>query len=37
MRQVKETYYEHRRIKQVIDLILDGYTIEKVDDVKCPE
>ena len=24
-----DSYYEHRRIKQVIDLILDGYTIEK--------
>lgn len=32
-----DSYYDHERIKQVINLVLDGYVIEKVDDVKCPE
>lgn len=29
-----DSYYDHERIKQVINLVLDGYAIEKVDDVK---
>lgn len=32
-----ESYYDNERIKQIINLVLDGYEIEKVDDVKCPE
>lgn len=29
-----DSYYDHERIKQVINLVLYGYTIEKVNDVK---
>ena len=32
-----ESYYDHEKIKQVINLVLDGYVIEKVDDAKCLE
>lgn len=32
-----DSYYDHERIKQVINSVLYGYVIEKVDDVKCPE
>lgn len=28
---VADSYYDHERIKQVINLVLDGYVIEKVD------
>lgn len=31
---VTDSYYDHERIKQVINLVLDGYTIEKVDERK---
>lgn len=34
---VTESYYDSERVKQIVDMVLDGYVIEKVDDVKCPE
>ena len=32
-----ESYYDNERIKQIINLVLNRYEIEKVDDAKCPE
>ena len=34
---VADSYYDRGRIKQVIDSVLNGYEIEKVDDAKCLE